>query len=234
VYNNPLDPGVPDWQVLPTGFIKDYYSEAFTGSFDESGNLYMADLNRGRVLIYKQPFKLTIGIQDPDPDNSGLVHIADILKVNQSYSKKASAEWAGWYRYEGVDRCTAGVCTQVPTSEVAYDRVDLARDCANQVTIADPQVVTGNYMTNWPPNNLTVGKNIKFFIKATGPIGRDLGFSATATGGWPAGASFTNVSCEQGYFTWTPQTGQTGTRTFTFQVTDGTQTATTSVTITVL
>ncbi|NTV23679.1 MAG: hypothetical protein HGA85_04865, partial [Nanoarchaeota archaeon] len=50
VYNNPLT------DMLPTAFLKDYYGLSFTAAFDRYDNLYVSDLNKGRVLIYKKPF----------------------------------------------------------------------------------------------------------------------------------------------------------------------------------
>jgi len=50
VYNDPLNHLVAD------DFLKDYYSMAYAAAFDESDNLYVASLNRNRVLIYKKPF----------------------------------------------------------------------------------------------------------------------------------------------------------------------------------
>jgi hypothetical protein len=48
---DPLSPSQTD----PDGFLMDLHSGAFGATFDSDDNLYMTDLNRGRVLIYKQP-----------------------------------------------------------------------------------------------------------------------------------------------------------------------------------
>ncbi len=50
VYNDPLSE-----TTEPDYFLNDYYSMAFSTAFDESDNLYVADLNRGKVLAYKGP-----------------------------------------------------------------------------------------------------------------------------------------------------------------------------------
>lgn len=52
VYSNPL---APERSRLPDDFLKDFGSMSFTAVFDEQDNLYIGDLNRGRVLIYKKP-----------------------------------------------------------------------------------------------------------------------------------------------------------------------------------
>ncbi len=40
----------------PDTFLSDYYSMALGATFDSDNNLYVTDLNRGRVMIYLQPF----------------------------------------------------------------------------------------------------------------------------------------------------------------------------------
>lgn len=39
-------------ETTPTGVLNDYYSMAYTTHVDKDNNLYIGDLNRGRVLIY--------------------------------------------------------------------------------------------------------------------------------------------------------------------------------------
>jgi hypothetical protein len=56
VYNAPLGT-----QTNADGFLNDYYSQAFAATFDSSDNLYVGDLDRGRVLVYKHPLKRTLG-----------------------------------------------------------------------------------------------------------------------------------------------------------------------------
>ncbi|MCI0890107.1 MAG: hypothetical protein J4O04_04800, partial [Chloroflexi bacterium] len=51
VYHDPRGPS-----TMPDDFLKDFSSHAYAAVFDEDDNLYVADLNRSRVLIYKQPF----------------------------------------------------------------------------------------------------------------------------------------------------------------------------------
>ncbi len=49
IYDNPLaaNPRLPD------GYLNDFYSQAFSAVFDANDNLYVGDLNRSRILIYK-------------------------------------------------------------------------------------------------------------------------------------------------------------------------------------
>lgn len=50
VYTNPLGTSTdPDY------YLNDFYSLALTTTFDDEDNLYVADPNRGRILIYKTP-----------------------------------------------------------------------------------------------------------------------------------------------------------------------------------
>ena len=48
------DPNGPD--MLPTAYLYDFGSMPFAAAFDENDNLYVGYLNRGRVLIYRNPF----------------------------------------------------------------------------------------------------------------------------------------------------------------------------------
>jgi hypothetical protein len=61
IYTNPLT------ATTPTDYIKDYYSMALPATFDNRGNLYMADLDRARVLIYKDPFNQQGATITPPP-----------------------------------------------------------------------------------------------------------------------------------------------------------------------
>jgi 5-hydroxyisourate hydrolase-like protein (transthyretin family) len=42
--------------AIPDGLLKDYYGWPIAMTFDQNDNLYAYDANRGRVLIYKNPF----------------------------------------------------------------------------------------------------------------------------------------------------------------------------------
>ncbi len=51
-YDSPLGPN-----TTPNGFLKDLGSMPYAATFDENDNLYVADQNRNRILIYWRPFK---------------------------------------------------------------------------------------------------------------------------------------------------------------------------------
>ena len=51
VYDDPLGP-----DQLPDSFLHDFGSMPYTATFDENDNLFVGDINRGRVLVYRQPF----------------------------------------------------------------------------------------------------------------------------------------------------------------------------------
>ena len=61
-YLNPLDPN----KNQPDGYFKDYYSMPFGATFDSQDNLYVTDINRPRVMIYKNPFNNIV----PSPSSS--------------------------------------------------------------------------------------------------------------------------------------------------------------------
>ncbi len=51
VYEDPLGSA-----ELPTYFLHDFGSMHYTATFDDDDNLYVGDINRGRVLVYRNPF----------------------------------------------------------------------------------------------------------------------------------------------------------------------------------
>ncbi len=52
----PLVYGEPFKNEKPMGTLKDFGSMAYAATFDEEDNLYVTDLNRARVLVYRKPF----------------------------------------------------------------------------------------------------------------------------------------------------------------------------------
>lgn len=53
VYRNPIQ--TLRTSVTPDTKLLDYFSHGYSAAFDDLDNLYIADLNRGRVLVYKTP-----------------------------------------------------------------------------------------------------------------------------------------------------------------------------------
>ena len=51
VYDDPLGP-----ETEPTAYLRDFWSMAYSATFDDNDNLYVGDLNRARVLFYQDPF----------------------------------------------------------------------------------------------------------------------------------------------------------------------------------
>ena len=51
VYDDPLSP-----IKIPNAYLYDLASMAYTAAFDDNDNLYVGDINRGRVLVYHNPF----------------------------------------------------------------------------------------------------------------------------------------------------------------------------------
>ena len=54
VYEDPLGP-----EGLPTSFLHDFGSMFYAAAFDDNDNLYLSDINRGRLLVYWNPFSNT-------------------------------------------------------------------------------------------------------------------------------------------------------------------------------
>ena len=63
VYDNPLGS-----DTLPSSFLYDFGSMPYTATFDDNDNLYVGDINRARVLIYKNPFGNTPSKEAAQPD----------------------------------------------------------------------------------------------------------------------------------------------------------------------
>jgi hypothetical protein len=53
----PLVYGDPFKNAEPIDTLRDFGSMSYAATFDDEGNLYMTDLNRGRVMIYWRPFE---------------------------------------------------------------------------------------------------------------------------------------------------------------------------------
>lgn len=62
LYSNPLATFASS--VEPDAMLKDFFSHGYASAFDEHDNLYIADLNRGRVLVYFTPMSF---INPPEP-----------------------------------------------------------------------------------------------------------------------------------------------------------------------
>ncbi len=71
-YLNPLGAG-----TLPSDHLKDYFSMAFAATFDASNNLYVEDIDRSRILVYKRPLATTASLTA-----NGLVHPTDAALVS--------------------------------------------------------------------------------------------------------------------------------------------------------
>ena len=67
VYDDPSGPS-----TTPDEFLRDFSSHAYAAVFDADDNLYVADLNRSRVLIYRQPFATC------DTDGDGCFDVAEL------------------------------------------------------------------------------------------------------------------------------------------------------------
>ena len=51
VYDDPLGP-----DALPASYLYDFGSMPYAAAFDDDDNLYVGDINRSRVLVYRNPF----------------------------------------------------------------------------------------------------------------------------------------------------------------------------------
>ena len=96
----------------PTGYLKDFYSLPMGITFDSQDNLYVADGNRSRVLIYKNPFNNTVtGTVTPRPTVKTI--IAEAAQGTDDAYKSCGLNLTGGAVYVGYD--TGGFNCQ-PTS----------------------------------------------------------------------------------------------------------------------
>ena len=78
VYDDPLGP-----DGLPAAFLHDFGSMPYTATFDQDDNLYVGDINRARVLVYRNPFNNTPGpaeqqaVDAPVPEYTVTVQAVD-------------------------------------------------------------------------------------------------------------------------------------------------------------
>lgn len=61
LYEDPLGPGTE-----PTDYLNDLFSMAFALDFDDNDNLYVGDINRARIMVYRKP----MGDPDTEDDSS--------------------------------------------------------------------------------------------------------------------------------------------------------------------
>jgi sugar lactone lactonase YvrE len=81
-YNNPTGPS-----VVPDGYLKDFYSMPFAATFDKFDNLYIAEGNRSRIMIYKDPFNNNpSGPPDPPIPEVTTVHTKISLSSDDAFN----------------------------------------------------------------------------------------------------------------------------------------------------
>ena len=79
VYDDPLGP-----DTLPSAYLYDFSSMPYTATFDDQDNLYVGDINRGRILVYRKPFDnpprqrtaTTTDATPPSPEYTATIHLA--------------------------------------------------------------------------------------------------------------------------------------------------------------
>ncbi len=81
--------------LIPDDTLKDFYSQAFSPVFDKNDNLFLTDLNRGRVLLYKQPFPSSTPTPTPGPitiKNGSFEQDSDNNKIPDYWVKNKDTE----------------------------------------------------------------------------------------------------------------------------------------------
>ncbi len=158
---------------------------------------------------------LTFTVTGSDPDGDSLIYTATNLPTGASFNNLTQVfSWTPTY-------------TQAGTYQPTFTVSDGLLTASQTVTITVANVNRPPVLASIASQSVTIGNNLSFTISATDPDGDSLSYSASNL---PTGATF-NSSNQT--FSWTPTTGQAGSYSVTFSVTDGTLTATQAVSITV-
>lgn len=91
IYLNPLQ----TLQTTATAdmYLKNFFSHGYSATFDSNDNLYIVDLNRGKVLVFQDPASATI----PTPTPTPFVPLPVFPKMGNliAYWKMDEASWNG-------------------------------------------------------------------------------------------------------------------------------------------
>ena len=120
------------------------------------------------------------------------------------------------------------VSGQIGTYTVTFSATDGTLTAKTNTTISVVAANSAPVISAIPAQTITAGTPLSFVVSASDPGGKALTYSAS---GLPSGATF-NTGTHT--FSWTPAAGQAGTYSVTFTVSDGTLSAGTTATISVV
>ena len=186
---------------LPVDTLKDYYSMPTAAIYDADGNLYVADQNRGRVLIYLAGTNTTHTISG----NAGAAGVT--LSYTDSTPKTATTDASGNYTFQVSDNWS-GTVTPSKAGGVAFTPAN--RSYTNLTTDQPAQnytatvTISGNAGAGGATLSYTGGGLAT--ADSSGNYGFEVPYGWTGTvtpskaGGVtfvPANRSYTNVTTDQ-------------------------------------
>ena len=102
----------PNGVTAPTSYLKDHTLRAAAITFDQLGNLYVADTNHAKVFVYKQPFVSIAGNQTP-------VYPSMQWKKSQVVAESDAAYTCGTTTINNSSTVLLGKCLDLTTDSVA-------------------------------------------------------------------------------------------------------------------
>lgn len=203
IYQNPLN------RTKPVDTLKDYYSMPSAAYFDNEDNLYVADRNRGRVLIYLADTKTISG-------NVGVAG-ATLTYLDGALNKFVTADANGTYILSVRNHWSGTITPTKPGFSFTPDHRDYTDVSLEQVgqNYANTQisyVITGtanvpgtilNYNDNGP-KSVTVDKNGNYKILVPPGWSGTIKPSNVLARFKPPSRSYTDISADRNNHNYTP------------------------------
>jgi len=145
---NPSDPSDPNY-AKPDGHFNDFFNWAVGMTFDKDDNLYAFDNNRGRVMIYKQPFGAAVDTPTPTPTetNTPTPTNSPVPGVSATPTPTGSISPSGTVSPTQIPGTTA---TPTPTPTRRPPTGNILLD--NPITVAIDQLFGGVFLGNTGSN----------------------------------------------------------------------------------
>lgn len=165
-YLNPTDPN----KKQPDGYFKDYYSMPFGATFDAGDNLYITDINRPRVMIYKNPFNTSVptpsAVSSPSPVASPSASFSPLPSFSPSPVLSPSPTPSDTQLpkvtiSQPLDQSTvSGIATigAVASDNVAVSKIEIYVDGGLIATVNNTTSIFVKWNTN--PKKVTAGTHI--------------------------------------------------------------------------
>jgi len=152
---NPLDRADPTF-ATPAGSLKDFYGWAFGVTFDSADNLYIYDTNRGKLLIYSQPFT---GPELLEVTPVGTTTVDTTPNITFSSNQPGAITYGG-------SCSSASTVAAVGNNTISFNTLALGSYSNCTITVASPNGITDTAL-NVSPFTIT---DAPLLTNASGPI----------------------------------------------------------------